>query len=111
MPRVMTQTPFCFAMTSSSGSAGAVIGFFLLLQLVGFLALLLGGLYLLYCLQRTANNLDRLANVAEEWLRRQPAMPIVPVAPTPASPVPPAYLPAASSETSSGPSVNANPTS
>ncbi len=74
-------------MTSSSESAGAVLALFLLLQLVGFLALLIGGIYLLACLQRAANGLDRMASVAEEWLHRQnmapPAVPAPPVAPVP----------------------------
>jgi hypothetical protein len=72
-------------MTSSSESAGVVLALFLLLQLVGFLALLIGGMYMLSCLQRAANGLDRLASVAEEWLQRQPVAPPVPM------PVPPSY--------------------
>lgn len=85
-----------------------MIGFFLLLQLVG--------LYLLFCLQRTANNLDRLADVAEEWLRRQLVTPTVPVAPMPTPSMPPtaapAYLPAGFSETAPpSPSATANPAS
>ena len=41
------------------------------MQLVATLALLLGGIYVLYCLGRAASGLDRLASAAEEWVSRQ----------------------------------------
>lgn len=55
---------------NSSESASAVLGLFLLLQLAGFMALLLGGFYLLNCLARIVSSLERLAEAAEERLVR-----------------------------------------
>lgn len=52
------------------------------MQLVATLALLLGGIYALYCLGRAASGLDRLASAAEEWVSRQsPATGSTPGAP------------------------------
>lgn len=57
---------------SESASPGlGLLGFWMLLQLVAFVALLLGGLYLLYCLGRAASGLDRLATAVEEMVQRQ----------------------------------------
>ena len=50
---------------------GTVLGLFLLLQIGGALVFALGGLYVLYCLNRAAAGLDRMADVAEAWLLMQ----------------------------------------
>ena len=54
-----------------SNSPGTVLGLFLLLQIGGALVFALGGLYVLYCLNRAASGLDRMADVAEAWLLMQ----------------------------------------
>ncbi len=54
-----------------SNSPGTVLGLFLLLQIGGALMFALGGLYVLYCLNRAAAGLDRMADVAEAWLLMQ----------------------------------------
>lgn len=60
--------------------------FLLLLQLILVVALVLGGMYLLWCFGRAATSLDRLADVAELWLERQNS---VMSAETPSTPMPP----------------------
>lgn len=59
-------------MESSAGAnpLGAFLGFWMLIQLVVVLGLLLGGLYALFCLHRTASNLDRLASAVEDLVAR-----------------------------------------
>jgi len=57
-----------------SGSSSPAMGlfiFWLMLQLVLMMALLVGGIYILYCLSRASAGLDRLASVAEAWMRQQ----------------------------------------
>ena len=49
----------------------SVINLFWLLQLGGALAFVLGGLYVLYCFNRAASGLERMAAVAEAWLALQ----------------------------------------
>ena len=80
-----------------------MLGLWLMVQLVVLLALLLGGLYALFCLSRAASGLDRLAGAVEEWVERENAksapplpgamrpMPVPPVPATP--PVPPSAPP------------------
>lgn len=91
----------------------------MLLQLILTLALLIGGLYALFCLGRAASGLDRMASALEEWLALQnananaslpslpgnsPNVPINPTfsqrlntAPVPVSqPIPPVVSPVAS---------------
>ena len=58
-------------MDSSSNPALALLGFWMLLQLVAFLALLWGGIYFLFCLNRASSSLDRLATAAERWVEQQ----------------------------------------
>ena len=45
-----------------------LLGLLMLLQLAVVLMLLLGGLYALYCLNRAASGLDRLASAVETWV-------------------------------------------
>ena len=45
-----------------------VLGLLMLLQLAVVLMILLGGLYALYCLNRAATGLDRLASAVETWV-------------------------------------------
>ncbi len=54
-----------------SPSSNAVLSLFLLLQLGGALAFVLVGLYVLYCFNRAAAGLERMAAVAEAWLALQ----------------------------------------
>ena len=60
-------------MNDSSQAITGMLGLWMLLQLAVLLALLLGGLYALYCLSRAASGLDRLAGAVEEWVARQAA--------------------------------------
>ena len=52
-------------------SPGTILGLLLLLQIGGALVFALAGLYVLYCLNRAASGLDRMADVAEAWLLMQ----------------------------------------
>jgi hypothetical protein len=45
-----------------------LLGLLMLLQLAVVLMILLGGLYALYCLNRAAAGLDRLASAVESWV-------------------------------------------
>lgn len=54
-----------------SNSSNAVLSLFLLLQLGGALVFVLGGLYVLYCFNRAATGIERMADVAEGWLALQ----------------------------------------
>ena len=54
-----------------TNSSNAVLSLFLLLQLGGALAFVLGGLYVLYCFNRAATGIERMADVAEGWLALQ----------------------------------------
>ena len=54
-----------------SNSSNAVLSLLVLLQLGGALAFVLGGLYFLYCFNRAAAGLERMADVAEAWLALQ----------------------------------------
>ena len=55
----------------ASNSSSAVLSLFLLLQLGGALAFVLGGLYILYCFNRAASGVERMADAAEAWLALQ----------------------------------------
>ena len=80
-----------------SNPALGLIGFWMMMQLVATLALLIGGIYVLFCLGRAASGLDRMANAMEDWIalqsaQSQPAMPQRPGSSydlnTPAAPIP-----------------------
>lgn len=81
-------------MDSSAGAnpLGAFLGFWMLIQLVVVLGLLLGGLYALFCLHRSAANLDRLASAVEDLVARSASVnsnsgPANPVEYAPAAPL------------------------
>lgn len=66
------------------------LGFWMFLQLAASIILILGGIYVLYCLGRAAAGMDRLATAVEEWVQLQkpdnttyvpPAPPAAPIAP------------------------------
>jgi hypothetical protein len=88
-----------------SNPALGLIGFWMMLQLAATLAILVGGIYALYCLGRASAGLDRMASALEEWvaqhnatnasppprslpdlLRAQPFTPSASAAPPPPSP-------------------------
>ena len=80
-----------------SNPALGLLGFWMMLQLAASLALLVGGIYVMFCLGRAASGLDRLANAMEDWVALQSASarPIMPQQPggsfdltTPSSPAP-----------------------
>jgi len=80
-----------------SNPALGLLGFCMMLQLVASLALLIGGIYVLFCLGRAASGLDRMANAMEDWIALQiaQAQPTMPQRPgssydlsTPAAPIP-----------------------
>ena len=56
-----------------SNPALSLLGFWMMLQLVASLALLVGGIYLMFCLGRAASGLDRMANAMEDWIALQTA--------------------------------------
>lgn len=66
-----------------SNPALGLIGFWMLLQLIATLALLIGGIYVLFCLGRAASGLDRMANAMEDWITLQNAhaQPLMPQKP------------------------------
>ena len=49
----------------------SLLGFWMMLQLFATLALLAGGIYLMFCLGRAASGLDRMANAMEDWVALQ----------------------------------------
>jgi hypothetical protein len=79
----------------NSNPALGLIGLWMMLQLAATLAILVGGIYALYCLGRASAGLDRMASALEEWVAQQNAtstpatparahsfLPTVPSAPT-----------------------------
>lgn len=58
-------------MDSGSSATLGLFGLWMFVQLALALVLLVGGIYVLYCLSRAASGLDRLANTAENWLKFQ----------------------------------------
>ena len=54
-----------------SNSPNVVLSLFLLLQLGGVLAFVLSTLYVLYCFNRAASGVERMADAAEAWLALQ----------------------------------------
>ena len=92
-------------MNSAPQAVTGMLGLWLIVQLVVLLALLLGGLYALFCLSRAAAGLDRLASAVEQWVEREntknpppapsalfpDAMRPVPIPSTPIPPEPPRY--------------------
>ena len=62
---------FSLQILMESNSPGTILGLLLLLQIGGALVFALAGLYVLYCLNRAASGLDRMADVAEAWLLMQ----------------------------------------
>ncbi len=54
-----------------SNSSNAILSLLIVLQLGGALAFVLGGLYVLYCFNRAASGLERMADTAEAWLALQ----------------------------------------
>lgn len=51
-----------------SNPVAGLLGLLMILQLIVVLAVLLGGLYALYCFSRAAAGLDRLASAVETWV-------------------------------------------
>ena len=74
-----------------SNPALGLLGFWMMLQLMATLALLVGGIYVLFCLGRAASGLDRMANAMEDWIALQTAQSqtIMPSPNTPSRPAQP----------------------
>lgn len=51
-----------------SNPLAGILGLLMMLQLGVVLLILLGGLYALYCLNRAASGLDRMASAVENWV-------------------------------------------
>lgn len=51
-----------------SNPLAGLLGLLMLLQLIVVVVVLLGGLYALFCLNRAASGLDRLASAVENWV-------------------------------------------
>lgn len=103
-------------MSGNGNAAVGLLGFWMMLQLVFALLLLLGGVYLLYCASKAASGLDRLANAAEDWvaLQRQaqaarPNLPPGRVAPAPQPFTPGVAPPAAAAPSATAPSTAPDP--
>jgi hypothetical protein len=58
-------------MEQSTSPVLTLLGFWMFLQLAASLILILGGIYVLYCLGRAAAGMDRLAGAVEEWVQLQ----------------------------------------
>lgn len=61
-------------MNEGANPLAGIVGFWMLMQLASTLALLLGGIYALYCLSRAASGMERLA-AAIERMAAERAMP------------------------------------
>ena len=57
-----------------SNPLAGILGLLMMLQLGVVLLVLLGGLYALYCLNRAASGLDRLASAMENWVAQTTKM-------------------------------------
>jgi hypothetical protein len=53
-----------------------LFGFWMMVQLVSTLALILGGFYVLHCMGRYASSLDRLASAVEKLIHHQTTTPL-----------------------------------
>ncbi len=83
-----------------SNPLAGLLGLLMLLQLIVVVVVLLGGLYALFCLNRAASGLDRLASAVENWVAQAaklqaqqaaqnkplPGQSTIPVPPTPPTP-------------------------
>lgn len=79
-------------MSAGGSPLATLFGFWMMVQLVSTLALVLGGFYVLHCMGRYASSLDRLASAVEKLIHRQTnASALLPNAPVV---VPPAVTPA-----------------
>jgi hypothetical protein len=88
--------------SATPNPVASLLSFWMLLQLAATMALLLGGLYALYCISRVASSLDRLASAMESWAAQRvspseasappsSSFPLVPPTTPPYSP--PGYTP------------------
>jgi len=72
-------------MEQSTNPVLTFLGFWMFLQLAASIILILGGIYVLYCLGRAAASMDRLASAVENWVELQkPANTYVPPVSPPA---------------------------
>ena len=58
-------------MSGGGSPLATLFGFWMMVQLVSTLALILGGFYVLHCMGRYASSLDRLASAVEKMIHRQ----------------------------------------
>lgn len=58
-------------MEQSTNPVLTFLGFWMFLQLAASIILILGGIYVLYCLGRAAASMDRLASAVEDWVELQ----------------------------------------
>jgi hypothetical protein len=69
-------------MSEGANPLAGIVGFWMLMQLASTLALLLGGIYGLYCLSRAASGVERVAvaveRLASERTTPNPQMPMAP---------------------------------
>jgi hypothetical protein len=71
-------------MEQSTNPVLTFLGFWMFLQLAASIILILGGIYVLYCLGRAAASMDRLASAVEDWVELQkPANTYQPPTPPP----------------------------
>ncbi len=86
--------------SNSANPVAGILGFWMFMQLATILAMLLGGVYVLYCLGRAASGLDRLASAVEELVRHQKAD---------TRPLPPGGLPSMGARPAGAPGTGSPP--
>jgi hypothetical protein len=93
----------------NSNPALGLIGFWMMLQLAATLAILIGGIYALYCLGRASAGLDRMASAMEAWVEQQRAAstPLLPGSPA-SPPLPTRIDSSALSSSAPGPTVTSH---
>jgi|GEM_PF-4355357 len=60
-----------FFMEQGANPVLTFLGFWMFLQLAASIILILGGIYVLYCLGRAAAGMDRMATAMEQWVQMQ----------------------------------------
>ncbi len=79
--------------SATPNPVASLLSFWMLLQLAATMALLLGGLYALYCISRVASSLDRLASAMESWAAQRVSSSEAGAPPPSSFPLPPTTQP------------------
>jgi len=77
-------------MEQSTNPVLTFLGFWMFLQLAASIILIIGGIYVLYCLGRAAAGMDRMASAMEDWVQlHKPTNTYQPPAPSSTPLIPP----------------------